>query len=49
MKNTLKGTNSRLANREQISDPEDRLVEINQSEQQKENRILKNNDRLRDL
>lgn len=50
MKNTLEGTNNRLANREeQISDLEDRLWEINQSGQQKEKKNKKHEDGLRDL
>ena len=40
MKNTLEGLNSRLDDTEvQISELEDRVVEITQSEQQKEKRI----------
>ena len=50
MENTLEGINSRLDDTEErISDLEDRIVEITQSEQQKEKRILKNEDTLRDL
>lgn len=42
MKNTLEGINSRLNDaEEQISDLEDRVMEIAQSEQQKEKRIFK--------
>ena len=42
MKNTLQGINSRLHDREEwISDMEDRIVEITQSEKQKEERIKK--------
>ena len=41
MKNTLEGTNSRLEDAEEwISYLEDRVVEITQSEQQKERRIF---------
>ena len=40
MKNTLEGVNSRLGKTEEcISDPEDRIMEITQSEQQKEKHI----------
>ena len=42
MKNTLQGINSRLNDREEwVSDMEDRIVEITQSEKQKEERIKK--------
>lgn len=45
MKNTLEGINSRLEDtEEQISDPEDRVVE-----QQKEKKNILNRDRLRDV
>ena len=36
MKNTLEGFKSRLGNKEHISNMEDRIMEITQSEQQKE-------------
>jgi len=50
MKNTLEGINSRLGDTEEnISDLEDRIVEITQTEQQKERRIFKNEDSLRYL
>ena len=50
MKNTLEGINGRLDNtEEQTNGLEDRVVEITQSEQQKENRILWNEDSLREL
>ena len=50
MKNILEEINSRLSDTEEcISDLEDRIVEITQSEQQKEKWILKNEDSLRDL
>ena len=49
MKNTIEGINSRLEYAEEwTSDLEDKVVEITQSEQQKEKR-LKNEDSLRDL
>ena len=48
MKNTVGGS-SRLDDTEQISNLEDRIMVITQSEQQKEKRILKNEDCLRDL
>lgn len=42
MKNTLEGINSRQQDAEErVSDLEDRLVEIIQSEQQKEKNFLK--------
>lgn len=47
MKNMLEGINNRLDNTEEwISNLEDRLVEVNQSEQQKVKRILKSKDCL---
>lgn len=50
MKNILKGINSRLVNMEEwISDLEDRIVGITQSEQENKKRILKNEDSIRDL
>ena len=50
IKNTLKGTNSRIMEAEdRISDVEDRMVEINESERKKEKRIKRNEDNLRDL
>ena len=46
MKNTPEGINSRLGDTEErISDLEDRIMEIIQSEQEKEKQILKNEDR----
>ena len=48
IKNTLEGMNSRLSDTEICINPlEDRIMEITQSEQQKEN--LKNENNLRDL
>ena len=51
MKNTLEGINSRLTGHTEggISDLEDRIMEITQSEQQKEKQILKNENSLRDI
>ena len=48
-KNTLEGMNSGLDNTEEQNNLEDRVVEIYQAEQKKENRIFKNEDDLRDL
>ena len=48
--NTLEGITSSLEDAEEwISDLEDRLMESNQSEQQKEKRIIKNENGLREL
>ena len=50
MKNTLQGTNSRIAEAEdRISEVKDRMVEINEAERKKEKRIKRNQDNLRDL
>ena len=50
MKNTLEGINSRIPEAEkQISDLEDRMVEFTAMEQNKEKRMKRNEDRLRDL
>ena len=50
MKNTLEGINSRITEAEErISDLEDRMVEITVTEQNKEKRIKRNEDSLRDL
>ena len=48
-KNTLEGMNSGLDNTEEQNNLEDRVVEIYQAEQKKENKIFKNEDDLRDL
>ena len=49
LKNTLEGTNSRIMEAEyRVSEVEDRMVEINESEWKKEKRIKRNED-LRDL
>ena len=50
MKNTLEGINSRITQAEEwISDLEDRMVEFTAAEQNKEKRMKRNEDRLRDL
>ena len=48
MKNTLEGTNHRIMETaDRISEVEDRMVEINESERKK--RIKRNEDNFRDL
>ena len=50
MKTTLEGTNSRITDAEErISDLEDRMVEFTAVEQNKEKRMKRNEDSLRDL
>ena len=50
MKNTLEGINSRITEAEErINDLEDRRVEFIAAEQNKEKRMKRNEDRLRDL
>ena len=50
MKNTLKGINNRInETEEQISELEDRLVEMTATQQNKEKRMKRNEDSLRDL
>ena len=50
MKNTLKGLNSRITEGEEWkSDLEDKMVEITAVEQNKEKRMKRNEDNLRDL
>ena len=50
MKNTLERINSRINEaEEQISELEDRMVEITAAEQNKEKRMKRNEDSLRDL
>ena len=50
MKNTLKGINSRITEAEErISDLEDKMVEFTAAKQNKEKRMKRNEDRLRDL
>ena len=49
-KNTLERTKSRIMEaKEWISDLEDRMVEITEAEQNKEKRMKRNEDSLRDL
>ena len=48
--NTLEATNSRITEAEyRISEEEDRMVEINESERKQEKLIKRNEDNLRDL
>ena len=50
MKNTLEGINSRITEAEErISDLEDTMVEFTATEQNKEKRMKRNEDSLRDL
>ena len=50
MKNTLEGINSRITEaEEQISDLEDRMAEFTATEQNKEKRMKRNEDSLRDF
>ena len=50
MKTTLEGINSRITKaKERISDLEDRMVEFTAMEQNKEKRMKRNEDSLRDL
>ena len=50
MKNSLEGINSRITEEEErISDLEDRMVEFSAAEQNKEKRMKRNEDSLRDL
>ena len=50
IKNSLEGTNSRITEAEEwISDLEDKIVEITASGQNKEKRMKRNEDSLRDL
>ena len=50
MKNTLEGINSRITEAEErISDLEDKIVEITVAEQNKEKRMKRIEDSLRDL
>ena len=50
IKNTLEGTNSRITEAEyRISEVEDKMVEINESERKKEKQIKRNENNLRDL
>ena len=49
MNNTLQGINSRVTGAEWINDLEDRMVEITATEQNREKRMKRNEDSLRDL
>ena len=50
MKNTLEGISNRITEAEEwISDLEDRMVEFTAMEQNKEKRMKRNEDHLRDL
>ena len=50
MKNTLEGINSRITEaEEEISELDDRMVEITVTEQSQEKRMKRNKDCLRDL
>ena len=49
IKNSLEGINSRLTEAEWISDLEDKIVEITATEQNKEKRMKRIEDSLRDL
>ena len=50
MKNTLEGINSRITEAEErISDLEDRMVEFTAAEENKEKRMKRNEDSLRDF
>ena len=50
IKNTLDGTNSRITVAEyRVTEVEDRMVEMNESERKKEKLIKRNKDNLRDL
>ena len=49
MRKTLDGMNSRLEEaQEQISDPEDRVMESNQAEQKRQQKIMQNENGLRE-
>ena len=50
VKNTLEGIKNRITEAEElISDLEDRMVEITAAEQNKDKRMKRNKDRLREL
>ena len=49
IKNSLEGINSRITEAEQISDLEDKIVELTTAEQNKEKRMKRIEDSLRDL
>ena len=49
-KNTLEGTNSRISEAEEwINELENRMLEVTEAEENKEKRIKRNEDSLRDL
>ena len=48
MKNTLEETKSRIIEAERISEEEDKLVEITETEQDRETRMKRNEESLRD-
>ena len=49
IKRTLEGNSSRITEAADISEVEDRMVEINKAERKKEKRIKRNEDNLRDF
>ena len=49
IKNTLEGINSRITEADQVCDLEDKTVEITTAEQNKEKRMKRTEDSLRDL
>ena len=50
IKNTLEGTNSRISEAEEwINELENRMLEVTEAEENKEKRIKRNEDSLRDL
>ena len=49
IKRTLEGNNGRITEAADISEVEDRMVEINEAERKKEKRIKRNEDNIRDL
>ena len=49
IKNTLEGINSRISEAEQISELEDKMVEITSEEQNEVKRMKRTKDSLRDL
>ena len=50
MKNTLEGINSRITEaEEQVSNLEDKMVEFTATQQNKEKRMKRNEDSIRDL
>ena len=49
IKNTLEKMNSRITEADRISEVEDRMVEINETERTKEKKKKRNEDNLRDF